>query len=220
MPLMLSERPQKLIPEILDNLPADHPDAVQSRQDIRAFNRALGNWRWFSKVLPRRVGPVEKILEIGAGTGELCGRIDRHGLWADGLDLAPRPPQFSAARVWHQTDLFNFKGWADYPVVIGNLFFHHFDSAQLAELGRHLNQHARLIVVGDLRRGRLQQYFFAALARALRANHVSRHDGWVSVGAGFRGHELPKMLGLDPKRWQWKMPAHFFAYRMIAERRS
>ncbi|HEY9156133.1 MAG TPA: hypothetical protein VIM69_13440, partial [Opitutaceae bacterium] len=199
MPLTLSERPQQLIPEILDNLPADHPDAIQSRADIRAFNRALGNWRWFSEVLPKHTQPGEKILEIGSGTGELCARLERDGLWADGLDLAPRPPDFSATRSWHQTDLFRFEEWADYPVVIGNLVAHHFDTAQLAALGERLNRHARVIVIGDLRRGRIQQYFFAALARSLRANYVSRHDGWVSVRAGFRGKELPQMLGLDPE---------------------
>jgi 2-polyprenyl-3-methyl-5-hydroxy-6-metoxy-1,4-benzoquinol methylase len=220
MPLTHSERPQKLTPEILDHLPAEHPDAVQSRKDIRAFNRALGNWRWFAKVLPHLARPGEKTLEIGAGSGDLCARLDRLGLWADGLDLVPRPANFSAARAWHETDLFNFAGWRDYPVVIANLFVHHFDSEQLATLGRHLNEHARVVVVGDLRRGRIQQYFFAALARSLRANYVSRHDGWVSVGAGFRGQELPRLLGLDPERWSWKLPAHFFAYRMIAERRS
>jgi hypothetical protein len=116
--------------------------------------------------------------------------------------------------------LFTFNGWADYPVVIGNLFFNHFDSAQLAALGEWINRNARLIVVGDLRRGRIQQCFFAGLARSLRANYVSRHDGWVSVGAGFRGKELPHMLGLDPKLWSWTMPAHYFAYRMIAVRRT
>ncbi len=220
MPLTLSERPQKLTPEILDGLPADHPEAIRSRRDIRAFNHALGNWRWFGKVLPKKIRAEETILEIGAGTGELCQRLDRQGLRCDGLDLVPKPAILPATRKWHQTDLFKFNEWAGYPAVIGNLFFHHFDADQLRALGENFNRHSRLVVVGDLRRGKIQQWFFMALARSLRANYVSRHDGWVSVGAGFRAQELPQLLQLDPQRWTWRMPPHFFAYRLIAERRS
>lgn len=219
MPLTLSERPQRLTPEILDNLPADHPEAIKSRDDIRAFNRALGNWRWITEALPPRMKAGEKILEVGAGTGELCAELNKLGLPTDGLDLAPRPANVPAASSWHQTDLLEFKGWETYRIVIGNLFFHHLDAVQLATLGEHLNRHARLIMIGDVRRGRWQQWFFAALARSLRANYVSRHDGWVSVAAGFRSHELPRLLGLDPRSWTWKFPRHFFAYRVIAERR-
>jgi 2-polyprenyl-3-methyl-5-hydroxy-6-metoxy-1,4-benzoquinol methylase len=219
MPLTFSERPSILTTEILDTLPADHPDALSSRRDIRLFNRALGNWRWLERQLPGRLKPNEAILEIGAGTGELGQRMAPAGLKWDGLDLAPRPFIWPTASRWHQTDLFSFTGWKEYPVVVANLFLHHFDSQQLRQLGAHLNQHARIIAVGDLRRGRLQRWLFLAMAKAIQANKITRHDGWASVTAGFRGQELPQLLALDPAHWTWRFSAHTCAYRMIAERR-
>ncbi len=216
----LTQRPQALAPEILDELPADHPDAHSSRRDLRWFNAALGNWRWFQMRLPPRLRSGERVLEIGAGTGELGVRLSAQGVAWDGLDRAPRPPVWPAAGRWHQMDVFKFAGWTDYPVIAGNLIFHHFDREKLRLLGAAFSSSARLIMIGDLRRGRLQQWLFWTLARAIRANRVSRHDGWVSIRAGFRGHELPHLLGLDPNKWSWRIePAQVAAYRFIAERR-
>lgn len=221
MPLSLAQRPSTLTPEILDDLPADHPDACSSRRDLRWFNAALGNWRWFQQQLPRRILPGERILEIGAGTGELGQKLARLNLRWDGLDRAPPPARWSTEARWHQEDVFKFLGWADYSVVVGNLIFHHFDAEQLRQLGAALSVHTRLLMVGDLRRGRLQQGLFWAFACSIGANRVSRHDGWVSIRAGFRGNELPRLLGLDPATWTWRIEAGSLnAYRLIAERKS
>lgn len=221
MPLSLRHRPRDLPTELLDQLPPQHPDALSSRRDLRWFNAALGNARWFEKMLPPRVHPGERVLEIGAGTGELGGRLARRGVLWDGLDRVPRPSNWPSHAHWHQTDLFQFSGWADYPVVTGNLIFHHFDPAQLAILGAALSLNTRLLIIGDLRRGRLQQWLFWAYACLIGANRVSRHDGWVSIRAGFRGNELPRLLGLDDTKWTWRVElSALTAYRLIAERRA
>lgn len=221
MSLSLNERPRTLTPEILDALPADHPDARGSRRDLRFFNAALGNWRWFKATLPRRLRPGERVLEIGAGTGELGNVMARTGVAWDGLDRAPRPADWPRDARWHQVDLFDFAGWAEYPVITGNLIFHHFDPDQLRAIGSALEQTTRLLVIGDLRRGRLQQWMFWSYACLIGANRVSRHDGWLSIRAGFRGDELPRLLGLDPQLWSWRVErAQISAYRLIAERRA
>jgi hypothetical protein len=54
----------------------------------------------------------------------------------------------------------------------------------------------------------------------LGANHVTRHDGPVSIAAGFVGEELPAALGLAPDQWVWSCRTSWLgAYRMIAVRR-
>lgn len=220
MPLTLDQRPRTLSAEILDDLPANHPDALSSRRDLRIFNAAMGNWKWMERVIPPLVRPGERVLEIGAGTGELGARMAARGIAWDGLDRAPRPSVWPDSRDWIQSDLFAFDRWDRYPVVTGNLVFHHFDDGQLRRLGQDLNRHARAIVVADLRRGRLQQCLFWAIACSIRANRVSRHDGWVSIAAGFRRRELAAMLGLDPQRWRSRVVfSQITAYRFIAERR-
>lgn len=221
MPFSLAHRPPTLVPEILDDLPADHPDARSSRRDLRWFNAALRNWAWFQKQVPLRLRPGERVLEIGAGTGELGRQMSACGAAWDALDRAPAPTGWPPTGRWHQCDVFTFSGWAEYPVVAGNLIFHHFDAEQLHRLGALIAAHARLLVIGDLRRGRWQQGLFWIFARLIGANHVSRHDGWLSIRAGFRGDELPQLLGLDPNQWTWKVNRRsIHAYRLIAERRS
>jgi len=220
MSLSLAQRPRTLAAELLDDLPADHPDARGSRRDLRWFNAALGNWRWLERRLLELTRPGERILEIGAGTGELGQRLTAAGLpWA-GLDRAPRPLACPAGAAWHRHDIFRFDGWSEYSVVVGNLIFHHFDESQLRALGERLRRHARVIVIGDLRRGRLQQVLFMALAGLIGANRISRHDGWLSIQAGFRADELAHLLGCEARDWEWKRErCQLSAYRMVIRRR-
>jgi len=192
---------RELQPELLDSLPPDHPDALHNRRDLRLTNRILGHHRWFARTLPRLLRPGERVLEIGAGTGELCRHLSGRGVTVDGLDLWPAPAGWPAERCWHRTDLLAFDGYADYPVVIGNLIFHQFSAGQLAELGGKLRRSARLILACEPVRRRSSQILFATVAPLLGANHVSLHDAHVSVAAGFRGDELPQLLGLAPPDW-------------------
>lgn len=105
--------------------------------------------------------------------------------------------------------------------MIGNLIFHHFDAVDLRKLGQQITEQTRVIVAGELKRGRIFQWLFAALCRLVGANAVSRHDGRVSIAAGFRRDELPELLGLDPAIWQWQVTTTLFGtYRLVAQRRE
>jgi hypothetical protein len=215
----LSQRPSQLTAEILDTLPPDCPEAIASRRDLRLFNAALGNWSWFERTAPKYLRHDQPALEIGAGLGELATRMQRLGLHWDGLDRAPPPPEWPPGRTWHQVDVFQFEDWERYRIIAGNLVFHHFDADQLRHLGEQIDRHSHVLLVGDLKRGRVQQWIFAGLARLVRANKVSRHDGWLSIQAGFRGSELPRLLGLSERRWTWHVqPLSISAYRLVARR--
>jgi hypothetical protein len=212
---------REIQPELLDSLPPDHPDALHNRRDLRLTNRMMGNYRWFARSLPPRILSTDRVLEIGAGTGDLADRLNSAGIAVDGLDLWPKPDRWPENRIWHRTDLLTFDGYHRYPAVIGNLIFHQFSRDELAGLGRKLNQSARLIMASEPARRRLSQVFFARLAPLLGANYVSLHDAQVSIAAGFCDEELPQLLGLSPVEWEWRcLSTTFGAYRMIAVRRS
>ncbi len=212
---------RRLVPELLDSLPPDHPDALHSRRDLRVINRVMDNAPWFRAALASRVLPGERVLELGSGTGELAAVLRSVAPLFDSIDRVPRPPAWPADARWHQADIMEFAGWSDYPVVIGNLILHHFDDEALRDLGNALSPHARLLVFSEPTRKRLNQWLWNVAAPLGGANHVTRHDGRVSIAAGFRHDELPRALGLDPALWSWQITNSWLgAYRLIAERRT
>lgn len=209
-----------LQPELLDSLPPEHPDARHSRRDLRLINRVMGNHRWFASTLPRLLRPGERVVELGAGTGELGRRLAAQGIAVDGLDFVPRPADWPATHAWHTNDIRSFGGYAAYPVVIANLIFHHLSASELASLGATLSQTARVVIACEPTRRAFSQRLFAWIGPVFRANHITRHDAHVSIAAGFRADELPRALGLNGAQWDCRCASTALgAYRMIASRR-
>ena len=208
-------------PELLDSLPSDDPAAHRSRRDLQIINGLMGNERWIQRELSKHARPEEPLLELGAGDGRLGARMAAAGLGPlSGLDLVARPPRWPERARWFQESVFQFQAWADHPIVIGSLIFHHFDDVQLAVLGAHLNQHARLIIATEPLRAQRAAQLFALLCPLIQADAVTRHDGRVSIEAGFRGEELPHLLGLEPQRWSWQVTETWRgASRLVAVRR-
>ena len=205
--------PRVVVPELLDHLPADAPAAQRSRRDLRIFNRVLSTHRWWRDRI--RASPFRPGLELGAGEGLLARQ---HGLHA--LDQAPAPADWPAALHWHRADVRAFAHWADYPLVVANLFLHHLTDGELAALGEKIDRHAQHLIACETARGRPWQLAFAALCHLVRADAISRHDGRVSIAAGFRGDDLPRLLGLSRARWTWSVRHHpLGTYRFVAGRR-
>jgi len=208
---------RKLEPEWLDTLPPDEPEARQSRRDLRWINRAMGNSGWFLRNLPPLLRKGERVLELGAGEGELGRRLSAAGLEVDGLDRMPRPSGWTGR--WHQADIREFEGFWEYGALVANLVLHHFSAAELAELGSRLSGGPRLILASEPARRLRNLRVFILLGLALRLNRVTDHDGRISIGAGFLGDELPRALGLGPDRWSLRcLESLSGASRMIAIR--
>lgn len=188
-------------PEILDSLPAEHPAALHNRRDLRIVNALMGNSRWVLRTLRAHVRPGDRVLEIGAGLGELGQRLSAAGLRADGLDRWPRPPAWPSTLAWHQSDAHEFSAFDHYSVFVGNLIFHQFNSDELARLGARLRESGRLIIACEPARRRFSQVAYTLAAPLLGFNRVSRHDGHVSIAAGFVAEELPQLLGLQRPDW-------------------
>ena len=208
-----------LQPELLDSLPANHPDALHNRRDLRLTNQVMGSHRWLEQTLPPLLRPGEVALELGAGTGELGVRLARRGISVAGLDLWPRPAEWPKQWPWHREDLRHFERYGDYAAIVGNLIFHQFSELELAALGEKLQRSARVIIASEPQRRRASQLLYRAFAPLFGANHVSLHDAHVSIAAGFRGDELPRSLGLTTDRWRIRCHSTVLgAYRMSAVR--
>jgi hypothetical protein len=211
--------PRVVQPEILDHLPADHPDARASRRDLRRINGWMGNYRWIVSRLRPVSGPPPRVLELGAGDGPVLPAIrprDR-GRWKwAGLDRAPRPAHWPEEWPWIQADVFSAH-WPEADVIVANLFLHHFGGDQLRELFAKTPLSARRwIICEPVRRSRhVGQLFFL---RCFGMNAVTWHDARVSIAAGFLGEELPRVL--DPAgEWVWESSVTFFgSYRLEGRR--
>jgi len=207
--------------ELLDSLPHDHPAARQNRRDLRLTNWIMGNHRWLIRSVPRHIRPGERLLELGAGDGELARRLQRRGRLVDALDLCPAPTTWPAAADWHRVNLRVFDGYGAYDAVYGNLIFHQFGAAELGALGAKLQSGVRVLLACEPARRRLSQWLFRLVAPWLGANYVSLHDARVSIAAGFAGDELPHLLGLAPAEWAWSRRATILgAYHLVAWRRT
>jgi hypothetical protein len=178
--------------EILDELSGDDPRAIRSRRDLRMINFLMGNERWI-----RRQEFEGGIVELGAGSGDLTIKLREKGK-VIGLDLQTAPPGLEDE--WISGDLFETLGEAEGNTVVANLILHHFQDDALRELGELLRKRRRLVMVEPWRSR-------VALAEGYAlwplVNQVTRHDMMVSIRAGFRRGELPRLLKLG-NDWEWK----------------
>lgn len=194
-------KPRVVIPEILDHLPADDPEAVRSRGDLRRVNFLMGNERWICKTARRFPAEAARgIVEIGAGDGALCGKLARlfPNAPVAAYDLAPRPAGLEPSVVWHRGNIFDAPPPDGGGMLVANLFLHHFEGEALAALGRWMRGF-KVLIINEPDRCRLP-HLLGRLAHPW-INRVTRHDMHVSIDAGFAAGEIGGSLGLEG----WKM---------------
>lgn len=212
-------KPRVVVPELLDHLPADAPEAIRSRSDLRRINILMGNTRWIlqtAKKFPRQA--LQGIAEIGAGDGELCA--DLHHLYPQApitaYDLADRPPHLSRNVVWKKGDLMTADSPTEKGILVANLFLHHFEPPALRDIGKWLGNFS-VLLINEPDRASLP-HLLGNLMHPL-INHVTRHDMHVSIRAGFSTGEIPSFLGLDSAVWKitekttWRGARRVIAWR-------
>ncbi|MEK0447290.1 MAG: hypothetical protein RLZZ399_2611 [Verrucomicrobiota bacterium] len=213
--------PRRLVPELLDHLPPDAPDALQSRRELRLINHLMGNAHWISHSLRQHSPPPMRILELGAGDGSLAQDVWRFGAasptdWT-ALDLAPRPASWPVHARWIQQDVFATPSLPDADVLLANLFLHHFEDHSLRNLARLIPKNCRLLLACEPVRRRRHLFQGKALSLLANLGHVTRHDMLASIHAGFRDQELPQLL--CGEGWNWKVTQSALgAYRLRAWR--
>lgn len=230
--------PRRVEPELLDALPPDDPRAVRSRNDLRRVNRLMGTQSVIGDALDElmRGWSSARVVELGAGDGTLMLRLARQrakhwpkvrlGL----LDMQPvvRADTLTGFRDagWDAeiigADVFDWFAQSepgDAPIIVSNLFVHHFDGERLQALLNGIAGRARAFVCCEPRRS---QFALAGsrLLGAIGANDVTRHDAVISVRAGFNGDDLSSLW---PDRDAWELQesrAGLFCHRFVAVRKQ
>ena len=227
---------RSVLPELLDELPAEDPRAVRSRQDLRRVNRLMGSHAILLRALdPIVVGSTaQRVVELGAGDGTSMLRLARSrarhwpGVRVVLLDQQPVVEPGTLAEMrrlgWSvdvvAADVFDWLRRQQGPpddVVFANLFVHHFDDEPLDRLLQGVAGIARAFVCCEPRRS----HGVASASRLLALigfNDVSRHDAVRSVYAGFRDRELSESWP-DSAGWLLReAPAGLFSHLFAATR--
>lgn len=227
-----------VLPELLDELPARDESALRSRRDIRRLNRLMGHPRLMARALQENLptGEVPRIVELGAGDGLFLLSVARRlrGEWpgveailVDRLDVLEPQTRGDFERLgWRvRAEISEAAQWLRQPAaasssaILSNLFLHQFRAEPLAEMFRLATHSARLIIALEPRRSRLSR-FCGPLLWLAGCGPVTRHDGPISVRAGFDGGEL-SALWPDAADWHLaERPAGLFSHLFIARRRG
>jgi len=230
--------PRRVEPELLDALPPDDPRAVRSRNDLRRVNRLMGTQAVIGDALDRllRERSSSRVIELGAGDGTLMLRLARQRArkWPKvRLGLLDMQPVVRAETLMGFRDV----GWdaeiigadvfdwfaqsepGDAPVIVANLFVHHFDGERLQSLLSGIASRARAFVCCEPRRSQLA-LAGSRLLGAIGANDVTRHDAVISVRAGFNGDDLSALCRVRAE-WTLEDSGHApMCYRFVAARKA
>jgi SAM-dependent methyltransferase len=224
--------------ELVDDLPADHPGAIQTRRDLRLINTLMGHTgiltRSLRKMFPRQT--PTRILEIGAGDGELLLRIARRlsKKWHD-IDvvfvdlqnlLRDEIKADFADLSWGvrsvEADIFkwlNDTAGEKKDLILSNLVMHHFTEAELSTLFAAAAARCDAFIALEPRRSGWPLFWTRRLS-LIGCGPATCHDAPISVIAGFTGRELSALWPQDGAWHLTERRAGLFSHLFIAQRKS
>jgi len=220
--------------EWLDELPAQDPRALASRQDLQRLNSLMRHVPLLVEAW-RRSEPdrwIQTIVELGAGDGTFLLKFARaissksrplKVILLDRVDLVQPGTLENFRKLGWQAEVVTSDAfeWLSQSQIteaafLSNLFLHHFDDDRLELLLGHLALRANLFIALEPRRSALP-LAFTKLLPLIGCNDVTRHDAAISVRAGFIGKELS---ALWPKRGWYVQEAEagLFSHCFSAQR--
>ena len=223
-------------PELLDQLPAEDPRAIRSRQDLRRLNACMRNTRIMARQLVScfEGHPPRKLVELGAGDATfLLGIAQKLPSNWKGTEavLVDRKEIVTSATIqgfekigWKiktvSADVFDWlKDHEPCDVMIANLFLHHFSASKLTSLFHEASKHAKAFVGVEPRRWGWS-LFFGRFVWMIGCNRVTQHDAIASIRAGFAREELSVLW---PKNGSWVLeerPENLATHLFVARRRG
>jgi hypothetical protein len=223
-------------PEWLDELSADDPRAIGSRNDITRLNRITGNEILMRGLLRAATGENKprRIVEIGAGNGSFMLRLARHFSrdWP-AVELVLLDCKESVtdetrrgfeALGWKigivAADVFDWlkkdSGPAD--LLLANLFLHQFSETQLTAMFALIAARTKAFAACEPRRAALP-LALSRLVGLIGCNAVTRNDAPLSVQAGFTGQEISALWLTKKNDWRVEEKnSGFSSHTFLAQR--
>ena len=227
-----------LKPELLDELPPTDRHAIGSRRDLERLNLLMGHAAILGRALTkiRRRSPPKRIVELGAGDGTLLLKaarklprtwagtklllVDRQEIVSSGTRMRFNEIGWSIETC--TADVFD---WIAQPgikkgdAIVANLFLHHFSDQQLQKLFEAVSKQAEALIAIEPRRSRLS-LAFSKMLWFIGCNHVTRHDAFISVQAGFNQTDLSRLWTTGSDWLLGERSAGWFSHELVAVRDS
>jgi hypothetical protein len=231
-------QPRCVVPEALDELAPDDPQAQRSRRDLRRIHRVMGSIAWLKRAIARlpMSRPPRTLIELGAGDGSLLLRLARaigpqwRGLQLTLLDRRPcvgeNTLQAFRELGWHANVVCeDALEWARsteaarYDLCVASLFLHHFEGDSLDGLLNGISRRSDAVVAIEPRRDAVAAAG-SHLVAFLGANAITRGDAVKSVEAGFAATEIGDRWRVnDGDWWTDEFRAWPFSHAFMAVRR-
>lgn len=224
--------------ELVDELPANHPEAMGSRSDLRLLNTLMGHTGILGRSLKSvsRMHTSLRLVEIGAGDGQVLLRVARRlvarwyevdVVFVDLQDLLRDETKADfAALGWgvrlEKGDIFQWlAGTVDErsDAILANLVLHHFSDEQLESLFSLAARKADAFIAVEPQRARFP-LFCARWLSLIGCNPVTCHDAPISVRAGFKGSELSSLWPAGENWHLTERRAGLFSHLFIARRKD
>jgi hypothetical protein len=228
-----------VLPELLDDLPADDPQAQRSRRDLQRIHRVMRTRHTLQRAVEQLQlqRPPQRILELGGGDGTVMLKFAKRlaTQWPgveltllDRQDLLSRPTREGfQALGWRvsvlTTDVLDWARAAHparYDLCVTTLFLHHFDAPALRDILRTVAASTDAFVACEPRRD-LWAHIGSRLVGLLGSNRVTRADAVTSVAAGFAGDELTEAWPRSGSDWALTESRAFpFSHLFLAQKRA
>ena len=178
--------------ELLDDpsLPAEVVAAAY--RDLDRLHRFLGNtWAILRRLqAPQKIGPLDKVLDIGCGQGALLQEIRRRlAVEVIGFDLRPSPPD-SPVRILTGDAVTDPLPPAE--VALAVCIVHHLSDREVVRLIRNVSRSCRRFIILDLVRHPLPLWLFRIFVCPF-LGRINAEDGITSIRRAFTPQELRKL---------------------------
>lgn len=200
--------------EIMDDLAMGGPVLTQTLDQLSVINRLLGGDGVTLSAIKKICKGIHRkdlitIADLGCGGGDSLrklaewGRKEGRNLQILGFDANPNTITYAKEKsaaypeiVYETLDCFSdsFRS-RQFDLIICSLFLHHFETPVLMNWIPQLVRQTNIgLVINDLHRHWLAYYSFRLITWLLRASHMIRHDGSLSVLKGFSKSDISNLL--------------------------